>query len=79
MIMICDVIMHDATLIVSPQMTLTADELIFHKICVPYDIETILDQNCQVCGKSIFFFLRVYGRDHTISILQNGGGGVKKF
>ena len=27
---------------VSPQMTLTADELFVHKICVTYDIETIL-------------------------------------
>ncbi len=27
---------------VSPQMTLTADKLIFHKICATYDIETIL-------------------------------------
>ena len=26
----------------SSQMTLTADELIFHKICANYDIETIL-------------------------------------
>ena len=29
--------------IVSPQMTLTADELILHKICATYDIETKLD------------------------------------
>ena len=29
-------------LYVSPQMTLTADELFVHKICVTYDIETIL-------------------------------------
>ncbi len=27
---------------VSPQITLTADELFVHKICVTYDIETIL-------------------------------------
>ncbi len=30
------------TIYVSLQMTLTADELICHKICVTYDIETIL-------------------------------------
>ncbi len=35
-------------IIVSSQMTLTADELFVHKICVTYDIETILDQICQV-------------------------------
>ena len=29
-------------LFVSPQMTLTADELFGHKICDTYDIETIL-------------------------------------
>ncbi len=29
-------------LYVSPQMTVKADELILHKICATYDIETIL-------------------------------------
>ncbi len=31
-----------SALFVSPQMTLTADELFVHNICVTYDIETIL-------------------------------------
>ena len=31
-----------AGIYVSSQMTLTADELICHKICATYDIETIL-------------------------------------
>ena len=42
-LLICKLTLHETTrsLNVSPQMTLTADELIVHKICAIYDIETI--------------------------------------
>ena len=38
----CELLALHASLFVSPQMTLTTDELFCHKICATYDIETIL-------------------------------------
>ncbi len=47
---------------VSPQITLTADELIFHKICVTYDIETTVRilEECRFYGKSAHQLLRSF-------------------
>ena len=53
---------------VSSQMTLTADEVIFHRICATYDIETIFGRFC--CQNIFQRLIRCYISTKTLRFYE---------